>query len=357
MPRNPQISVVIPTYNEAENIAELLASLRSSLEKEGIKDFEIIVVDDNSPDGTWRIVEKMSKEDDRIRLIRRINEKGLASAVLRGIEEARAPYVLIMDADFQHPPEMAPKLVKIAFEKNADVVVASRYVRGGGVEGWNKLRLFISRFATFLAYAAVKESRYTTDPLSGFFVVKKAFVNGRKLKPRGYKILLEIIARDPPWKPRVIDVPYIFRNRKRGKSKLSTNTIIDYLLHLLDLSTITKFAIVGFFGSLVNLGVMDLVMRLSNSYDLGSVMGIETSIISNFIFNDIWTFKKNLKGKVLARLAGYHGSSLGSAVTIYTTMKLLHVFLGLNPLLGQLIGILAGFAVNYLLSSRVIWRW
>ena len=357
MSRNLQISVVIPTYNEAENITDLLTSLKSSFEKEGIKDFEIIVVDDNSPDGTWKIVEKISKQDSRIRLIRRINERGLASAVLRGIKEARAPYVLIMDADFQHPPEIAPKLVKIAFEKNADVVVASRYVKGGGVEGWSKLRLFISRFATFLAYAAVKESRCTTDPLSGFFVVRKAFVDGRELKPRGYKILLEIIARKPPWKPKVTDVPYIFRDRRKGKSKLGTNTILDYLLHLLDLSTIAKFAIVGFFGTFVNLGVMDLVMKLSDSYDLGSVMGIEVSIIFNFILNDIWTFTKKLKGKVLARLVGYHGSSLGSAITTYVTMKLLHVFFGVSPLLGQLIGILAGFAVNYLLSSKVIWRW
>ncbi len=356
MDKDPLISIIIPTYNEAENIADLIESLERNFKKHNLNDFEIIVVDDNSPDRTWKIVEELSSSDRRIRLVKRINERGLASAVLKGISESRGEYILIMDADFQHPPEIAPKLVKSAINENADIVVASRYIKGGGVEGWSKVRLFISKFATFLAYAAVRESRYTTDPLSGFFVVRKSFVEKRKLNPRGYKILLEIIARNPPWKPKVIDIPYVFGNRRSGKSKLGANTIVNYLLHLLDLSTITKFAIVGFLGTLINLGIMDLVMKLSKSYDLGSVLGIETSILGNFVLNDIWTFRKKLSGKAMARLAGYHGSSLGSAITTYVTMKILHVFLGINPLLGQLIGILAGFAVNYSLSSRVIWR-
>ncbi len=350
------VSIVIPTYNEAENIVPLLESIKGELERNNINNFEIIVVDDNSPDGTWRLVEEIAKKDPRIKLVRRVNERGLASAVLKGIKEAKGEYVLVMDADFQHPPEIVPRLIHAALKENADVVVASRYSKGGGVEGWNRLRLFISRIATFLAYIMVKESKRTSDPLSGFFLVKRKFVEGRTFRPRGYKILLEILAREPPKNPKVIDVPYVFRNRKSGKSKLGIETMIDYLIHLLDLSKISKFAIVGASGTFVNLGVMALIMKISGSYDIGSISGIEAGILSNFVLNDVWTFEKKFSGNVLGRLFGYHLSSLASAVTTYLTMKILYLLLDINPLLGQLIGILAGFVLNYILSSRIIWR-
>jgi dolichol-phosphate mannosyltransferase len=349
------ISVVIPTYNEAENIIPLIDELEKNMIKNGIENFEIIVIDDNSPDGTWKLVEERSIWDRRVKLIRRVNERGLASAVIRGLKEAKGEYILVMDADFQHPPEVAPKLIKVAIKERADVVVASRYLKNGGIEGWSRLRLLVSKAATLLAHLMVKESKKTSDPLSGFFVVRKDFVNGRSFRPRGYKILLEIIARDPPRNAKIIDVPYVFKERRRGKSKLGLNTMLDYILHLIDLSKLTKFAIVGGIGTFVNLGVMALVMFVSKSYDLGSACGIETSIITNFILHDFWTFNAKLRGNVLARLGGFHVSSIGSALTTYIVMKSLYVFLHVYPIIGQFLGIIAGFALNYLFSSRVIW--
>ena len=347
------LSVVIPTYNEADNIRVVLDKLIESLEESGFRDFEVIVVDDDSPDGTWRVALEYSKSDPRVRVIRRVGERGLASAVLRGAREARGRYILVMDADMQHPPEIAPTLLRKALETDADVVVASRYTRGGGVEGWSRLRLLISRGATLLAHLLVKESRLTSDPMSGFFLARADLLRSSELKPRGYKVLLELLGRSGS-RIRVVDVPYVFKRRLSGESKLGLGTITDYVLHLIRLSKLAKFALVGASGMGVNLGVMALLMGLGFIYDAASLAGIEASILSNFLLNEYWTFGIG-GGRRLKRLMGYHVSSAGSIIVTYSTMKLLYVLMGVHPLIGQAIGIVLGFTLNYLASSRIIW--
>ncbi len=348
------LSVVIPTYNERDNIKLLLPKIIEILEDYGCREFEIIVVDDNSPDGTSEIVKELSLKDNRIKLIVRTDEKGLATAVKEGLKHANRNYVVVMDADFQHPPELIPQLYQKALE-GYDVVVASRYIRGGGVEGWSNIRLLASKAGCLIARMLVRGARKVRDNMSGYFIVRKSSIDIERLKPRGYKILLEILGRHSNL--RISEIPYIFRNRRAGKSKISTNTLVDFLVHIFNVSEPLKFAIVGASGVIVNLGIMWFLLYYGLSKELSSLAGIEASIISNFILNDRFTFQAREEKKYgfLARLMFYHLSSSVSAITTFLTMLLTTEYLGIHPVLGQFIGILLGFTANYLLSSRVIW--
>lgn len=220
------ISIVVPTYNEAVNVKLLIPLLSKTLSSRGIT-HEIIVVDDDSPDGTAEVAKALSVEYP-VKVIVRRGVRGLASAVIRGFKETSCSYVVVMDADLQHPPHVVPRIFS-ALLKGCDIVVASRYVKGGGVEGWSKLRLVESKIATLLAHMLIRESRRTTDPMSGFFGCRKEAV-AVKGAARGFKILLEILHANPQAK--VCDVPYLFRARLHGKSKLGLSTILDYLIQL-----------------------------------------------------------------------------------------------------------------------------
>jgi len=353
----PQLSVVIPTYNEAENIELLLSEIVRCLEASGLESFEVIVVDDDSPDGTWRIVERFSARDPRVRLIRRVGERGLGTAILRGLREASGEYVVVMDADFQHPPSLIPRIFEVARSGGYDIVVASRYTRGGGVRGWSLARRAISLGALLLAWLLVPESRRTRDPISGFFALKKGSVKLEGVRGLGFKVLLEILASNPG--ARVADVPYVFEPRRAGSSKLGLRDIALYTLQVLSVSSLPRFALVGASGIPVNLGVMALALRAGAPVDVASVLGIEASIAWNYSWHEMWTFKTRFSGglgAVLGRYLGYHASVLLGALAQYATMRMLYTLLGVNPLLGQLIGILVGFTVNYTLSREAVWR-
>jgi len=353
----PQLSVVIPTYNEAENIELLLSEIVRCLEASGLENFEVIVVDDDSPDGTWRIVERFSARDSRVRLIRRVGERGLGTAILRGLREALGEYVVVMDADFQHPPSLIPRMIEVARSGGYDIVVASRYTRGGGVRGWSLPRRAISLGALLLAWLLVPESRRTRDPISGFFALKKSSVRLEGVRGLGFKVLLEILASNPG--ARVADVPYVFEPRRAGSSKLGLRDMALYTLQVLSVSSLPRFALVGASGIPVNLGVMALALRAGAPVDIASVLGIEASIAWNYSWHEVWTFKTRFSGglrAVLGRYLGYHASVLLGALAQYATMRILYTLLGVNPLLGQLIGILVGFTVNYTLSREAVWR-
>ncbi len=224
--RSDCISIVIPTYNEAVNVKLMIPLLSKTLSSQGIT-HEIVVVDDDSPDGTAEVARALSVEYP-VKVIVRRGVRGLASAVIRGFRETSCNYVVVMDADLQHPPHVVPRIFD-ALLRECDIVVASRYVRGGGVEGWSKLRLFESKVATLLAHMLIRESRRTTDPMSGFFGCKKEAVVIRG-GARGFKILLEILHANP--QANVCDVPYLFRVRVHGRSKLGLNTMLDYIAQL-----------------------------------------------------------------------------------------------------------------------------
>ncbi len=353
----PLLSVIIPTYNERDNLPILLERLEAALS--GLECFEAIVVDDDSPDGTWRLAEGLARTKyPWLRVVRRIGERGLGSAIIRGLREARGEYVAVIDADLQHPPELLPVMLRRALEENADVVIASRYVKGGGVKGWSKWRLFVSKTAGLVARLLLPEVRRVKDPMSGYWLVRRSLVENVELEPRSWKVLLEILVRAKP--SRVVEVPYVFRERLHGESKLRFKHIVEYLLHVLHLSEyrVFKFAAVGATGTIVNLATLyTLVQFLNTPLPIAYLAAFEASLTWNYTLHDIYTFRgRRPRGarNWLRYWARYHKAALGGLATYYTVSLLLSG-LGVNYLLAGLTGIIAGFTVNFLVSQHHVW--
>jgi dolichol-phosphate mannosyltransferase len=351
--QNIELTVIIPTFNEAANIGKLIDRLIKVLEEKGPRNFEILVVDDNSPDGTCLIVREKAVRDKRIRCLLRRKNRGLATAILRGIAWARGKYVVVLDADFQHPPEKVPELYWKAVETGADIVVGSRYTKGGGIEGWSRLRLLMSKGANLVARLFVPNMKRVSDPMSGFFLVRRDVVDLSRLTPRGYKVLMEIIAKTD--NARIVEVPYTFRQRAWGKSKLGAKTIADFIVHVISLSPLIKFGIVGLLGALLNILVMLGGLLVGAPIDLASLAGIEAGLLFNFALHERWTFETGMRGSWKSRLLGYHLTSAGGMITTYAVMRTLVTLQAAAPVLAQMIGIIAGFGVNYTLSRSKVW--
>lgn len=338
------LSIVIPTYNEAENIPLLIDRI-SKLNL----DAEIVIVDDNSPDGTADVVKELSKKYN-VKLLKREGKQGLSSAVLDGIKIASNDIIAVMDADLQHPPEILP----IMYEKikNHDLVVASRYIEGGRSK-LGFVRNIISKGATFLAHLMLPQTRKVKDPMSGYFMLRKSCLNSN-LNPVGYKILLEILTKGDY--NSVVEVPYVFEPRLHGESKLGFGEILNYIKLLLKLSEYRplKFAVVGVSGIGVNMGVLYILVAIGFLLSLAGLIAIESSIISNFILNDMWTFRDRKAGSFIKRCLKYHGAvALGGGVNLVTLLSL--TSFGLNYMIANLIGIGLGFIANYLGSEVFVW--
>lgn len=215
----PLVSLIIPTYNEAENIKRLLPEVERYLKDIS---YEVIIVDDNSPDETW----KMARNFKNVRVIRRMGERGLATAVIRGFHEAKADVIGVMDADLSHPPSKLPELVKPILNKKYEVVVGSRLIRGGAVEEWP----FIRKMTSFGARLLARPLTPVKDIMSGFFFFHRSVIKGVELKPVGYKILLEILVKGHYQD--ALEIPFIFRNREVGQSKLNAHEYWNYVRHL-----------------------------------------------------------------------------------------------------------------------------
>ena len=224
------LSLIIPTYNEKNNILLLIQKVRETLAQ---LPYEIIVVDDDSPDGTWQSVAEVTSANLPVRLIRRTNERGLSSAVLHGFREARGSQLAVMDADHSHDVRLLPKMHQLIDQGEADCVVGSRRVHGGGADKWPWHRKLYSEFATLFARTFTGIS--VRDPMSGFFCIRREiFENAEnQLKPKGYKVLLEILVKSKP--KRLVELPYIFIDRKQDQSKLSLKVIFEFGSQLMDL--------------------------------------------------------------------------------------------------------------------------
>lgn len=224
------LSLVIPTYNEADNLPRLIPAIVEQLNPILPNDYELIVVDDDSTDGTLKIAEKLSQLYP-MHLIHR-KEKGLATAILRGWQSAQGAVLGVIDADLQHDPRILQKMI---YQLNvADLVVGSRHVRGGGVSDWSLTRRLTSRGAQYLASLLVPQTKQVSDPMSGYFLIKRDAIANIPLYPKGYKLLVEILGRTTI--PRIAEVGYIFQERQDGESKVSWKHYLDYIQHLTRLS-------------------------------------------------------------------------------------------------------------------------
>lgn len=228
---SPWISLVVPTYTERENMAELVERTGTSLAA-CCGNYELVIVDDNSPDGTADEVRRLQGNRPWLKLVVRENERDLSTAVVAGWRVARGDILGCMDGDLQHPPELVPRLAERLQRTGADIVVASRNISGGGVSDWRLKRRIVSWTATTTAAIVLPRTvRKVRDPMSGFFLVRRSVVDRVALNPTGYKILLEVLAKGDY--KQVEEVPFIFEERTRGGSKIGVSVVMKYLAHLL----------------------------------------------------------------------------------------------------------------------------
>ena len=356
---NPELSLIVPTYNEKENIVNLAERIHKSLSQ---YDYELIVVDDNSPDGTSALARSLADKYP-IKVIVRINKRGLASAVVAGFNQARGEVIGVIDADLQHPPEAIPSLME-AIRGGADVAIGSRYIPGGGIEGWSVKREVISRMAKMLAIIFLPSIRGIKDPLAGFFLFKRNIITHSVLNPTGYKILLEVLVKGNALE--VIEVPYVFRERERGKSNLTLREQLKFVKHLSrlawfqgDIKKFLMFCLVGASGVLVNIGIFWLLTRIAGLYDLiALILALEVSILSNFALNDLWTFRdRRIDGirSLVVRALKFNLVSIGAIGIYYAIYTPLTRIWDIYDLFALLLAIIAGLLWNF--SLNFIWTW
>ena len=375
---NPQISIIIPTYNESQNIVSILKSIRENLPK-GIHT-ETIVVDDNSPDGTGKIVEdyifSIKKiTENTIDVIHRKAKNGLASAILKGIQNAKGETIVVMDSDFSHPPQIIPKMIEAFKQYQCDLVVASRYITGGNIQGWTTKRKLMSKIATVIAKKGLGIK--IKDPMSGFFAFKKNIIKELNFDALGYKFLLEILVKTKGIN--VKEIPYCFENRKFGSSKVDSSTVIDYFKSVWKLykngkiettnekrnsvrflSKAARFFTVGASG----LGVNYVISMLFTSgltdmwYLHANIFGIIASISTNFLLNKVWTFedKDFSRKKTLSQFGKFSlFSSLGALVQLGMVFLLVDSYHVVYPLaLISAIGV-AAFS-NFILNKKLTFK-
>ncbi len=290
-----KFSLVLPTYKEAGNIQDIVKILTHLLDQSIAGDYELIVIDDNSPDHTWKLALELTSEYPQLRVMRRTEEKGLSTAVIRGWQVARGDILGVIDADLQHPPEVLQQLLD-EMDKGADLAVASRHVEGGGVSEWSIIRRFLSRGAQMLGLVILPEViGRLSDPMSGYFMVRRTAIAGKPLSPVGYKILIEVTARGKiRW---LAEAGYVFRERQSGESKVTWKQYIEYLQHLLRLrlslsARFIQFCLVGFSGLFVDLTLFSLFRKgLELGLTSSNILSAEVASINNFLWNDLWTFR------------------------------------------------------------------
>jgi dolichol-phosphate mannosyltransferase len=361
MGKQVQLSVVIPTYNERGNVAELIKRLDATLK--GIA-WEVIYVDDNSPDGTADAVKTIARTDPRVRCLRRVGRRGLAGACIEGMLSSSAPFVAVMDADLQHDETVLPDMLEKLQSGKYDLVGATRYVEGGDSSSFSATRSKISRLATKITQKVLGTE--LSDPMSGFFMMRRETFDemAPRLSPVGFKILLDIATATEGL--RIAEQPYSFGKRFDGESKFNMQIGVEFLG--LVLSKLTNglvdprfifFAIVGATGVAVNLAILNLALVLHPAAGFESAKTIATGVamLWNFVLNNSFTYRdRRLKGLGLIR--GFIGFCLFGAIGAVTDIGLASQLYVHHEtwLVAGLAGSIVGVLWNYAMSSMFIWR-
>lgn len=360
-------SLVLPTYNEGKTIQKLVHLLCQLLDGVIPDAYELIIVDDDSPDGTWELAAALLPDYPQLQVMRRVEERGLSTAVIRGWQVARGAVLGVIDADLQHPPEVLVQLWS-EIERGADLAVASRHVEGGGVSEWSLVRRFLSRGAQTLGLILLPGViGRVCDPLSGYFLVRRNCLVGQTLSPVGYKILIEVLARGKV--RRIGEVGYVFQERKAGESKVTWKQYVEYLRHLVrlrfdlwPLGRFIRFGVVGFSGVFVDLGVFYL---LRDEHSLGltrsAMLSAEVAIVNNFLWNDLWTFRdiaRRQRGwrKRFKRFLKFNLICLAGLILNVSIVNLLFNVFGVNEYLAKLIAIAIVTFWNFWVNLKLSWR-
>lgn len=353
------LAVIIPVMNEAANVRPLLALLESALRDLA---WEAIFVDDNSTDGTADLIRAIGQTDIRVRVLQRIGRRGLASAVIEGMLATSAPVLAVIDGDLQHDERLLPAMHR-AVAEGADVAVASRYMAEGGMGDWSAHRQAASRWATGVAHAVTGTT--ISDPMSGFFAVSREALTAAlpRLSGGGFKILLDILASSPR-ALNVVELPYQFRLRQAGESKLDARTVVDYGLLLIDKTIgrylplrLVLFLAIGAMGLVPHLVTLGAALSLGASFDVAQIAAVMVAMTFNFVLNNMLTYRdKRLKGVrfVTGLLSFYAVCSVGALANIGVGAWIN----GAHQLwwVAGIAGAVIGASWNFGASSLLTWR-
>lgn len=355
-----ELSIVVPTFNESANVAELVARLGRVLD--GVA-WEVVFVDDDSPDGTAAAVRSLARRDPRVRVLQRIGRRGLSSACIEGMLATAAPYVAVMDADLQHDEALLPQLLEAVRTGRAEVAIGSRYVRGGGVGTWDASRQRASRLATRLARHVLPAD--VADPMSGFFLLKREVLETRVrgLSAVGFKILLDLLTAPGPG-VRVVELPYTFRNRVAGESKLDALVAWDFLMLISDRAfgrwvpaRFVAFAAVGGVGVGVHFVILSaLLIGAGAPFAWAQAVATVMTMVFNFAVNNGLTYRdRRLRGaRWWLGLASFMAAcSIGAVANVGIASYLFDHVTGWA--VAGVAGILVGAVWNYAVTSAYTW--
>lgn len=363
---SPELCVVVPVLNERDNVGPLVDAVRRVLD--GIA-WEIMFVDDDSSDGTREMIAAIARTEPRVRMIHRVGRRGLSSAFIEGAQASFAPYVAAMDGDMQHDEALLPRMLASLKDtpagQGAEIAIGSRYVPGGGIGEWDAKRAGMSTLATRLGQLVLKAE--VADPMSGFFMLRRATFDTalRHLSAIGFKILLDIIA-SLPAPPHIVELPFQFRTRTAGESKLDAGVMRDYALLLVDKSVghivpvrFVLFAAVGILGIVLHMLVLLLALKAAGlSFGLSQALATATAILGNFVLNNRFTFGD----RQLRRTRLWRGLALFAAISAVGAIGNLSVAAFLfGPqmtgwFLAGIVGAIMSLVWNYAVSSAFVWR-
>lgn len=373
-----RFSLIVPTYNESGNIEKIVQILSHLLDNALPNNYELIIVDDNSPDRTWELAQALMPDYPQLRVMRRQAERGLSTAVIRGWQAARGEILGVIDGDLQHPPEVLLKLLA-AIDQGADLAVASRHVEDGGVSDWSIVRRCLSRGAQMLGLVVLPRviSR-VTDPMSGYFMVRRSAIAEKSMNPLGYKILIEVLGRGDI--DQIAEVGYVFQEREEGASKVTWKQYQEYIHHLIRLRLSTgrlgrikrrldfpigrfiRFALVGFSGLAVDMSFLYLLYDvLGLGLTRSAILAAELAIMNNFLWNDLWTFgdlakHQRQRRKVLKRFVKFNIICLMGLILKVLLLNILFNGFHLNAYLANFLAIAAVTIWNFWINLKLSWR-
>jgi dolichol-phosphate mannosyltransferase len=353
------LSIVVPTFNESGNLHELTRRLDQLLGPAG---WEVIFVDDNSPDGTARMAREIARRDTRVRCLQRVGRRGLSSACIEGMLGASAPVIAVMDADLQHDEAILPKMLA-EIGQGADLVVATRYTEGGGTGSWDERRKSMSMLATRLSALVLKQP--VSDPMSGFFMLRREVLEAsvHQLSGMGFKILLDLLA-SVPTRLRIAEVPYVFRARHAGESKLDSMVMWEYGMLLAEKTVgryipvrFLAFSFIGGLGVFVHLAILTVSLKwIGVEFAAAQTVATLLSMVFNFALNNSLTYRdRRLKGWGWLRgLASFMiACSIGAVANIGIAN---YLFMQKTQwMLAAIAGILVGAVWNYAVTQLYTW--
>jgi dolichol-phosphate mannosyltransferase len=354
------LSVIVPTFNERDNVEVVVSELSAALA--GIE-WEVVFVDDDSPDGTAKLARELGRRRSRIRCIQRIGRRGLSSACIEGMLGTSAPYIVVMDGDLQHDPAIIPTMLDRFVDPKIELVVGSRYVEGGGSRDWGRARRIISRVATCLGHVLVPDD--LRDPMSGFFMIHRPLLDEvvRSLSGRGFKILLDIVAsaRRPI---SYCEVPFVFRPRHAGVSKLDSFVAWEYLMLLADKLfgryvpvRFLPFATIGALGLGVHLTVLSILFRWSGTeFAAAQALAALVSMVFNYALNNALTYRDRRR-RGAAWLTGLLSFVAVCGVGAIANVGVASYFFRHSTewVIAALAGVAVGAVWNYAVTSVYTW--